>query len=87
MNRTFGSEVNVLSSLEVINSIFKDSKGKLVFKAFDRKVDHYPSIHSDFNKIPFWKKGTWILSKTGNASACESFKTSIHCTSSENLIY
>jgi len=61
LRRTFGSEVNVLSSIAVIQETLRDANGKLVFKAFDRYEGALPQQHGDFGKIPFWREETWRL--------------------------
>lgn len=62
LRRTFGSEVNVLSSIAVIEEALRDANGKLVFKAFDRYEGALPQQHGDFGGIPFWREETWQLS-------------------------
>lgn len=62
LRRTFGSEVNVLSSITLIQEALRDAEGTLVFKAFDRYEGSLPQQHGDFGKIPFWRKETWRLS-------------------------
>lgn len=62
LRRTFGSEVNVLSSITLIQEALRDAEGALVFKAFDRYEGSLPQQHGDFGKIPFWRKETWQLS-------------------------
>lgn len=55
LDRTIGTEVNILSSIVV----FKEIKQNVHFKSFDRKSGHVPSRHGDFNKSPFWRKSFW----------------------------
>jgi hypothetical protein len=62
LRRTFGSEVNVLSSIAVIEEALRDANGELVFKAFDRYEGALPQQHGDFGEIPFWREETWQLS-------------------------
>lgn len=76
MNRTFGSEVNVLSALATLDSIFEDAKGEIVFKAFDRYKNGLPSKHGDFNKIPFWRRSTWVLNVGKNEPSGKPFMMS-----------
>lgn len=59
MRRTFGSEINVLSSLPVLDAAFEKAPGEVVFKAFDRNPGRLPAVHGDFSLMEFWKKGTW----------------------------
>ncbi len=61
LRRTFGSEVNVLSSIQIVDQALRHSDGELVFKAFDRQVGAAPSSHGDFGTIPFWRQETWRL--------------------------
>lgn len=61
LERTMGSELNILSSLIVIDEELAASNGKLVFKAFDREKGLVPSKHGDFGSIPFWKPSTWQI--------------------------
>jgi len=62
LRRTFGSEVNVLSSIRIIDHALRDTQGELVFKAFDRQVGALPAAHGDFGAMPFWRRETWRLS-------------------------
>ncbi len=62
LRRTFGSEVNVLSSITLIQEALRDANGELVFKAFDRYEGSLPQQHGDFGEIPFWRQETWRLS-------------------------
>jgi predicted esterase len=55
LDRTMGSEVNVLSSVEV----FKDVFAYCQFKSFDRLPFCYPAAHSDFHFCPFWRRTFW----------------------------
>lgn len=61
LRRTFGSEVNILSSLDVIDDRLGGSSGKLVFKAFDRCQHKAPQVHGDFGEIAFWREKTWQI--------------------------
>lgn len=72
LNRTIGSEVNVLSSLHIIDEALQNSTGAKVFKSFDRKEGHFPSLHGDFGKIPFWRRSTWEL-KNDKSNAGEPY--------------
>ena len=63
LRRTFGSEVNVLSSISLIQEALRDANGELVFKAFDRYEGSLPRKHGDFGAIPFWRQETWQLSQ------------------------
>ena len=61
LRRTFGSEINVLSSIQIVDQALRHSRGDLVFKAFDRQVGALPSSHGDFGAMPFWRQETWRL--------------------------
>jgi hypothetical protein len=45
MKRTMGSEVNVLSTIDIIDEQLRSSDGALVFKAFNRCSGLQPSMH------------------------------------------
>lgn len=77
LERTLGSEVNVHSSLFVLEKSFQNAQGNIVFKSFNRDIDSLPSEHGDFNKIPFWKKSTWELNRNQGKSPGESFICSV----------
>jgi len=64
LDRTIGSEVNVLSSLKVILEVLEDAGGDIVFKAFDRADGKLPMKHGDFGKLPFWRPSTWKLDES-----------------------
>lgn len=55
LDRTLGTEVNILSAINVFNQI----KPYVHFKSFDRKHEHIPSKHGDFNNCPFWRESFW----------------------------
>lgn len=55
LDRTMGSEVNILSAIEVFKPVFFCSQ----FKAFDRVPGHVPSNHGDFHLCPFWRSSFW----------------------------
>lgn len=80
LNRTMGSEVNVLSSIEIIDEALTQSDGKIVLKSFDsnRDLGTYPTKHGDFGLIPFWRKATWKLNSTGEGTLGAPFTTSIY---------
>ncbi len=59
LERTLGSEVNVLSTLPILQAAFDRANGQVEFKAFDRYPGYLPEAHGDFSKIEFWKKSTW----------------------------
>lgn len=61
LNRTIGSEVNVLSSLRIIDEALSMSTGKKVFKSFDKLEQELPKIHGDFGKMPFWDEKIWQI--------------------------
>ncbi|PCI78893.1 MAG: hypothetical protein COB20_06020 [SAR86 cluster bacterium] len=61
LKRTMGSEVNILSTIGIIDDRLESSKGDLVFKAFNRCPNSPPRMHGEFNDIPFWKPSTWQL--------------------------
>lgn len=77
LERTLGSEVNVHSSLFVLEQSFQNARGDVVFKSFNRDIGSLPSQHGDFNKIPFWKKSTWELNRNQGKSPGESFMCSV----------
>lgn len=80
LNRTMGAEVNVLSSIEIIDEALARSDGKIVLKAFDsdRNIGTYPTKHGDFGKIPFWRKATWELNTAGEGALGDPFTSSIY---------
>jgi hypothetical protein len=51
LDRTMGSQVNVLSTLE----IFSDIKAYCTFKGFDFRPGALPAKHGDFSNCPFWR--------------------------------
>ena len=55
MNRTMGTEVNVLSAIHA----FDEVQPWCEFKSFDRVPKHIPSAHSDFGECPFWRRSFW----------------------------
>ncbi|MGM8227621.1 hypothetical protein ACSV5M_13620 [Cellvibrio sp. ARAG 10.3] len=61
LNRTIGSETNVLSSIKIIDEALATSKGVKVFKSFDRLLGEKPSKHGDFGDLPYWKPETWQI--------------------------
>lgn len=61
MRRTFGSEVNVLSSIDLIDHALAGAEGELVFKAFDFRADALPRKHGHFGELAFWRRETWRL--------------------------
>ncbi len=64
LKRTFGSEINVHSSLPVILEAFKGIDNPIIFKAFNNENYEKPLRHGDFNCLPFWKKEVWELNNT-----------------------
>jgi len=79
LKRTIGSEVNVLSSLDVIDEALSESSSDKVFKAFDRKVGYMPAMHGDFGDIPFWRPSTWKLEATQSQGIGNPFKCDDDC--------
>ena len=61
-DRTFGSEVNIHSSLTALRKELGDVGKYIEFKAFDRYPNYIPSTHEEFNESPFWKKSFWKVS-------------------------
>lgn len=62
MRRTFGSEVNVLTSISLLDNAFSGAEGEIVLKAFDRRPgQQYPRKHGDFSKMSFWQKEMWQI--------------------------
>jgi len=57
LDRTMGSEVNILSSVEV----FKDVFDYCQFKSFDRIPGCLPAEHGDFHLCPFWRSTFWQI--------------------------
>jgi hypothetical protein len=55
VDRTLGSEVNVLPAIHVFDGIQQYCR----FKGFDRFPHTLPTKHSDFNKVPFWLPEFW----------------------------
>ncbi len=78
LQRTVGSEVNVLSSMEVINRSMGGGDGEVVFKAFDREEGHYPSTHGQFGDIPFWRPSAWRLNTGEGERLGKPYATSIY---------
>lgn len=69
--RTFGSEVNVQSSLSSIKNAFKDLQGDTVtLKAFDKVQKVLPYRHGDFGDLLFWKCETWQIDDNGVERHC-----------------
>ena len=69
--RTFGSEVNVQSSLSSIKNAFKDLQGDTVtLKAFDKVQKELPYRHGDFGDLLFWKCETWQIDEDGIERHC-----------------
>ena len=52
LDRTLGSQVNVMSSIEAFNRI----KANCHFKGFDFVPGVLPTRHGDFSKSPFWQE-------------------------------
>ncbi|WP_162925825.1 hypothetical protein [Isoalcanivorax indicus] len=65
LRRTMGSEVNVLSSIAIIDRAFRGAQGNIVFKSFDREDGSSPRQHGDFGRIPFWRPTIWQLDASG----------------------
>lgn len=61
LRRTLGSEINVLSSIDVIDETLAGAKGTLVFKSFDRNDGDLPKHHGDFGHMTFWRSSTWEI--------------------------
>ena len=55
LDRTLGSEVNILSAVEVFQEVFAFCE----FKSFDRMPGHYPTGHGQFHLCPFWRHTFW----------------------------
>lgn len=64
LKRTFGSEINIHSSLQVILDAFKGIDSPIIFKAFNNENYEKPLRHADFNCLPYWKKDVWELNNT-----------------------
>ncbi|WP_347331726.1 lipase/acyltransferase domain-containing protein [Marinimicrobium locisalis] len=67
LRRTIGSEVNVLSSIDVIERRLQGLEGDVVFKAFDRCTGYAPSEHGDFGNMAFWREAAWSAENTSCA--------------------
>lgn len=65
LDRTMGSEVNILSSVEV----FKDVFDYCQFKSFDRVPGCLPAEHGDFHLCPFWRPSFWQYDQVVSAPA------------------
>ncbi|MEO0438945.1 MAG: hypothetical protein AAF098_18825 [Pseudomonadota bacterium] len=63
LERAMGSELNVLSTMIVIEEELADAGGPLVFKGFDREKGLLPEKHGDFGSLPFWRPSTWQIDK------------------------
>ena len=66
LKRTFGSEINVRSSLPAILKSFQGVKGKVVLKAFNdveslETSTKIPVKHGDFGDLDFWLPSTWEI--------------------------
>ena len=66
LKRTFGSEINVRSSLPAILKSFQGVKGKVVLKAFNdieslESSTKIPVRHGDFGDLDFWLPSTWEI--------------------------
>lgn len=68
LKRTFGSEVNVHSSLPAIFSAFEGVKGKVVLKSFNDlenpepgAENRLPRQHGDFGDLDFWLPSSWEI--------------------------
>ena len=60
IERTFGSEVNVYSTLPYIKSkLGPYYTNKITFKAFDRTPGSKPATHGAFNDVDFWHPNFW----------------------------
>jgi hypothetical protein len=55
LDRTLGSEVNVLSAVELFQDVFRYCE----FKSFDRMPGYYPAGHGQFHLCPFWRPTFW----------------------------
>lgn len=60
-DRTFGSEVNVLSSLTALNDELEEQGvgDHMQFKSFHSFPNYIPNKHGDFNDTPFWRQSFW----------------------------
>jgi hypothetical protein len=71
LGRTLGSEVNVLSMMNIISEELQGIRGRAVFKSFDRHPGKVPEAHGDFNKVAFWKRDVWSLDSPDQTSVRE----------------
>ena len=60
LDRTMGSEVNILSAIEV----FDKRQNFVTYKSFDRNWGRIPMKHGDFSLCPFWKQAFWSSETT-----------------------
>ncbi|TMP02100.1 hypothetical protein CWC11_19715 [Pseudoalteromonas sp. S3178] len=82
LKRTFGSEINVRSSLPTILKSFKGARGNVVLKAFNdieafEKSIKIPVKHGDFGKLDFWLPSTWEI--TNEKYEIPTLDQSYHC--------
>lgn len=71
LERTFGSEVNVYSALDVMWENFKEAGSDVYFKSFDRHPNTFPNMHGDFDETPFWLREAWSANTKTKAPAKE----------------
>lgn len=69
--RTFGSEVNVQSSLPTIINAFSNMDDPVTLKAFNKFHDVKPYKHGHFGDILFWKCETWQIDTKDIAINCD----------------
>ncbi|NMP32087.1 hypothetical protein HII17_10950 [Thalassotalea sp. M1531] len=68
--RTFGSEVNIQSSLTTIRNAFSNMDDPVTLKAFNKVQDQLPFKHGHFGDLKFWKCETWQISTNDVEQRC-----------------
>lgn len=65
LDRTIGSEVNVHTSIGILNDALQYSDGAVVFKSFDRCAGAKPYKHTHFGDLAYWRADTWRSATSG----------------------
>ena len=81
LKRTFGSEINVRSSLPAILKSFNGVKGNVVLKSFNdietlETSFNIPVMHGDFGDLDYWLPSTWAITNANyeKPTANQTFK-------------
>ncbi len=69
--RTFGSEVNIHSSLIAITAAFKSVTDPVVLKSYNKDNDKLPFKHGHFGKLKFWQCAEWQIDAEDIAKNCK----------------